>query len=371
MYKDQLIKILRALKLPGSKDNIVKDCTLEDLSFEGNVISIKLNLKSPAMHLRKKIEQDILHIIHERFDSKAQVKFHSQVKLHTLPLIRGMEISGVKNIIAIASGKGGVGKSTVSANIAVSLAMMGFKTGLLDADIYGPSIPLMLDVESARPLSTNINGKEKIIPVDAYGLSVLSMGFFAGSSQAVIWRGPMATKVLRKLIRDAHWGELDFLIVDLPPGTGDIHLSLMQEIPLTAVVIVSTPQKIALSDVRKSVAMFHMEAINVPVLGMIENMAYFSLEGQPELQYPIFGNKGAQEFASELTIPFLGEIPIIQSIREASDVGRPAALQKNTFAAERFMEITKKTVEQLVYRNTSIPPTEALRITTMAGCKAK
>lgn len=371
MHKDQLIKLLSSLKLPGSKDDIVEDRTIQDLLIEGDLVSINLNLKSPAMHLRKKIEQDIIRVLRERFHPEVRVKFTTQVRSNNVSSIRGTDIEGVDNIIAVASGKGGVGKSTVSANIAVSLAMMGFKTGLLDADIYGPSIPLMLDIENARPLSAGIGGKEKMVPVEAYGISVLSLGFFAGSNQAVVWRGPMATKALRQLIRDAHWGELDFLIVDLPPGTGDVHLSLVQEIPLTAAVVVSTPQKIALADVRKSVAMFHMESINIPILGIIENMAYFSPDQQPEVRYPIFGNKGAQEFAAELQIPFLGEIPIIQSIREASDVGRPAVLQEGTFAADRFREITKKMIKQLNYRNDSMTPTKALRITNMSGCRTK
>jgi ATP-binding protein involved in chromosome partitioning len=247
---------------------------------------------------------------------------------------------------------------------------MGFKVGVLDADIYGPSIPLMFDVSSEKPLAVNIAGKSKMKPVENYGVKVLSIGFFTQPNQAVIWRGPMAAKALNQMIFDAHWGELDFLLLDLPPGTGDIHLSIMQSLPVTGAVVVSTPQEVALADARKGVAMFMQEAINVPVLGVVENMAYFTPEELPENKYYIFGKEGAQNLASDLKIPFLGEVPLVQSIREAGDVGRPAALQEEGLLKESFEEITRNVVRELVVRQTDLPPTEAIKITTMAGCSA-
>lgn len=248
---------------------------------------------------------------------------------------------------------------------------MGFKVGVLDADIYGPSMPIMFDCQDARPYSVEVNGKTKIKPVEAYGIKILSIGFFADTDQAIVWRGPMAAKALNQMIRDAHWGDLDFLLIDLPPGTGDIHLSIVQQVPITGAVVVSTPQTIALADARKGVGMFQMEAINVPVLGIVENMAYFTPEELPNNKYYIFGQNGAKHLAEQISVPFLGEIPIVQSIREAADVGRPAALQEGTIVAEVYKNIARNTVQSLVERNTTLPPTEAVRITTMAGCSAK
>jgi len=270
----------------------------------------------------------------------------------------------------VASGKGGVGKSTVAANLAVTLSKMGFKIGLLDADIYGPSQTTMFDVERERPLAIDVDGKNKMKPVENYGVKLLSIGFFADPDQAVVWRGPMAAKALNQLIFDAAWGELDFLIVDLPPGTGDIHLSIMQAIPITGAVIVSTPQKVALADARKGVAMFNQKSINVPVLGFVENMAYFTPAELPENKYYIFGEKGARFLARDMNVPFLGEIPLVKSIRESGDVGHPAALQDGTPVSEAYKDMTRKIVEETVSRNKNLPPTESIQITTMAGCSA-
>ncbi|GAL62879.1 septum site-determining protein MinD [Algibacter lectus] len=247
---------------------------------------------------------------------------------------------------------------------------MGFNVGILDADIYGPSIPIMFDVADAKPLAVNIEGKSKMKPVENYGVKVLSIGFFTQPDQAVVWRGPMAAKALNQMIFDAHWGELDFLLLDLPPGTGDIHLSLMQSLPITGAVVVSTPQNVALADAKKGVAMFQQESINVPVLGIIENMAYFTPAELPDHKYFIFGKEGAKNLAEDLKVPFLGEIPLVQSIREAGDVGRPAAMQKGTPLEQAFEKLTQNVVQEVVRRNDDLPPTEAIKITTMAGCSA-
>jgi ATP-binding protein involved in chromosome partitioning len=247
---------------------------------------------------------------------------------------------------------------------------MGFKVGVLDADIYGPSVPIMFDVENERPLAINVDGKSKMKPVESYGIKILSIGFFTKPDQAVIWRGPMASKALNQMIFDAAWGELDMLLIDLPPGTGDIHLSIMQALPITGAVVVSTPQNVALADARKGVAMFQQDSINVPVLGVVENMAYFTPAELPENKYYIFGQSGARNLAEDLNVPFLGEIPLVQSIREAGDVGRPAALQDGTPVERAYIELTKAVVTQLVERNDNLPETEAIKITTMAGCSA-
>ncbi|HAB26587.1 MAG TPA: chromosome partitioning protein, partial [Xanthomarina gelatinilytica] len=254
--------------------------------------------------------------------------------------------------------------------LAVTLSKMGFKVGVLDADIYGPSVPMMFQVENEKPLAVNIEGKSKMKPVENYGVKILSIGFFTQPNQAVVWRGPMAAKALNQMIFDAHWGELDFMLIDLPPGTGDIHLSIMQSLPITGAVVVSTPQNVALADAKKGVAMFQQESINVPVLGIIENMAYFTPEELPDNKYYIFGQEGAKHLANDLNVPFLGEIPLVQSIREAGDVGRPAALQTATPLEEAFETLTQQVVQEVVKRNTNLPPTEAIKITTMAGCSA-
>jgi ATP-binding protein involved in chromosome partitioning len=247
---------------------------------------------------------------------------------------------------------------------------MGFKVGVLDADIYGPSMPIMFDVEKSKPISVEVDGKSKMKPITSYGVELLSIGFFTSPDQAVIWRGPMASKALNQMIFDADWGELDFMLVDLPPGTGDIHLSIMQSLPITGAVVVSTPQAVALADAKKGVAMFQNESINVPVLGIIENMAYFTPEELPNNKYYIFGKEGAKHLAEDLNVPFLGEVPIVQSIREAGDYGRPAALQTASAVQSAFEELARSVVSETVRRNDSLPPTEAIKITTMAGCSA-
>jgi ATP-binding protein involved in chromosome partitioning len=301
---------------------------------------------------------------------EAKIKVNIKVEAPEKNEIKGKAIPGIKNIIAIASGKGGVGKSTVTANLAVSLAKMGFSVGVLDADVYGPSMPIMFDVESEKPISIEVNGKSKMKPIESYEVKILSIGFFTSPSQAVIWRGPMAGKALNQMIFDADWGELDFMLIDLPPGTGDIHLSIMQSLPITGAVVVSTPQAVALADAKKGVSMFLSDAINVPVLGIIENMAYFTPEELPENKYYIFGKEGARNLAEDLGVPFLGEVPIVQSIREAGDYGRPAAMQTGSVIESVFEEITRNVVQETVNRNESLPATEAIKITTMAGCSA-
>ena len=370
--KKEVKEAIKTITLPGKSENIIDSGAVKNLMIFGDEVDIDIRIQNPSLQARKKLELEIIKAIHQKVYSKAKIKVKTKVDLpqNHQTISKGKPIPGVDSIIAISSGKGGVGKSTVTANIAVTLAEMGCKVGVLDADIYGPSIPSMFDLEGERPLSVNKNGKSKMAPIENYGVKILSIGFFTKVDQAVIWRGPMASKALSQLIFDADWGELDFLIIDLPPGTGDIHLSIVQSIPLNGAVVVSTPQKIALADARKGIAMFSQENIKIPVLGIIENMAYFTPNELPKNKYYIFGKRGAENLASDKKVPFLGSLPLVQSVREASDVGRPAALQVGTPIQKSLVEVTQNMVNQLLKRNSNLPPTKAVEITNMVGCSA-
>lgn len=371
--KKDILKALQTISVPGEGQNMVDSGAVKNIQTFGDEVVVDISIKNPSLQAKKKTEVSILQAIHREVYEKAKITVNLKVDAPATPKaneIKGKPIPGINNIIAVASGKGGVGKSTVTANLAATLAKMGFNVGILDADIYGPSIPIMFDVASKKPLAVEVDGKSKMAPIENYGVKILSIGFFTQPNQAVIWRGPMAAKALNQMIFDAHWGELDFLLIDLPPGTGDIHLSIMQALPVTGAIVVSTPQEIALADARKGVAMFQQEAINVPVLGIVENMAYFTPAELPENKYYIFGKDGAKNLAEDMNVPFLGALPLVQSIREAGDVGRPAALQTSTPLESSFEEITRNSVQELVRRNKSMPPTEAIKITTMAGCSA-
>jgi ATP-binding protein involved in chromosome partitioning len=368
--KKDITKALETITAPGEGKSLVESGAVKNIvTFEKEII-VDVTISNPTLQAKKKVEVEIMKAIHEHVDQKADVKVNvTAVAPPVTPLkSEKPKVPGIQNIIAIASGKGGVGKSTITANMAVSLQKMGFKVGILDADVYGPSIHLMFDVANARPLSVEIDGRSKMQPVESYGVKILSLGFFTDANQAVIWRGAMASKALNQMIFDAHWGELDFLLIDLPPGTGDIHLSIVQAVPVTGAVIVSTPQNIALADAKKGVAMFQQENINVPVLGIVENMSFFTPAELPENKYYIFGKDGAKNLAEDIETAFLGEVPLVQSIREAGDVGHPIALQDNTPLENAFSTITKNTLSQLVKRNKDLPPTEIVRITTMSGC---
>lgn len=373
LNKQDILQALKTITAPGEGQNMVDSGAVKNVVTFADEVIVDITITNPSLQAKKRTEVDIMKIIHEKVYEKAKITVNVKVEAPVKPevnVIKGKAIPGIQNIIAVASGKGGVGKSTVTSNLAITLAKMGFKVGILDADIYGPSVPIMFDVETQRPLAVTIDGKSKMKPVENYGVKILSIGFFTKPDQAVVWRGPMAAKALNQMIFDAHWGELDFMLIDLPPGTGDIHLSIMQSLPITGAVIVSTPQKVALADAKKGVAMFQQESINVPVLGIIENMAYFTPEELPENKYYIFGKEGAKHLAEDLKVPFLGDLPLVQSIREAGDVGRPAALQIGTVLEEAFEKLTQNVVQEVVRRNDDLPPTEAIKITTMAGCSA-
>lgn len=372
--KQDIYTALENITAPGEGKNLVENNNINNVVVFGEEVVVDVTINNPTLQAKKKVEVEIIKAIHEHVNQKLEVKVN--VKVEVAPKenpnqIRGKEIPNIKNIIAVASGKGGVGKSTITSNLAVSLAKMGFKVGVLDADVYGPSQHLMFNVEQEKPLATNVKGRSKMKPVENYGVKLLSLGFFTSPNQAVIWRGPMASKALNQLIFDADWGELDFLLIDLPPGTGDVHLSIVQAVPINGAVVVSTPQNIALADAKKGVAMFQQESINVPVLGIVENMAYFTPEELPNNKYYIFGREGAKNLSEDIGTSFLGEIPLVQSIREAGDVGHPVALQENTPLSEAFESVTKEVVSQLLKRNANLPPTEVVRITTMSGCSTK
>jgi ATP-binding protein involved in chromosome partitioning len=373
--KQDIYKALETITEPGEGKSLIENKNISNLVVFGSEVIVDVSISNPALQAKKKIELEIKKAIHSHVDKKIDVKVNVKSiappkKEQDSTLIKGKKIPNIQNIIAVASGKGGVGKSTITANSAISLAKMGFKVGVLDADIYGPSMHLMFDVEKERPISINIDGRSKMKPIENYGVKLLSLGFFTNPNQAVIWRGPMASKALNQLIFDADWGELDFLLIDLPPGTGDVHLSIVQALPINGAVIVSTPQNIALADAKKGVAMFQQESIQVPVLGIVENMAYFTPEELPDNKYYIFGKDGAKHLAEDITTKFLGEVPLVQSIRESGDVGHPVALQENTPLEKAFTDITKEMVSELLKRNANLPPTEVVRITTMSGCSA-
>ena len=364
--------ILEALSFviePDLKKDIVELGLVTNIKAEGNKISFDLQINNPAMHNKKRvIDACELHL-------NRVLKTTVEVEANITPIPKAADtpkenkvLPNVKNIIAIASGKGGVGKSTVSANLAVALANKGYKVGLIDADIYGPSMPLMFNVEDEKPMPIEVNGKSMIKPVESYGVKMLSIGFFANTDQAVVWRGPMATRALTQLFTEAHWGELDYMLIDLPPGTGDIHLSLVQTVSVTGAIIVSTPQKVALIDARKAIGMFNLEQINVPVLGMIENMAYFTPEELPNNKYYIFGKEGMKDLAEQHNLPLLGQIPLVQSVREAGDAGRPAVLQETTPQAVAFNNFADNVITQVNIRNIEKDPTQKVEITNMDGC---
>ena len=370
--KESVIEVLKTLTIPGSGEDIITSGSVSNIQIFGDQIDIDLKINNPSLQARKKIDVEILKAIHSKINIKAKIKTNIKVdssRPQSHP-IKGKPIAGIDSIIAIASGKGGVGKSTVTANIAVTLAKMGLKVGVLDADIYGPSMPLMFDLEGERPVAIEVDGKSKMQPLESYGVKILSIGFFTKPDQAVIWRGPMASKALNQLIFDAAWGELDFLLIDLPPGTGDVHLSIVQALPITGAIVVSTPQQIALADARKGIAMFQQESIQIPVLGIVENMAYFTPDELPDSKYYIFGKDGAKALSESKNIPLLGSLPLVQTIREAADYGRPAALQEDSLVADSFKLVVQELARQVIKRNKSLPPTKAVEITTMTGCSA-
>lgn len=345
--REEVLEVLGTVTEPELQKDIVSANLVEDLKIgEGN-ISLKVLVSNPAMHARRRMQEAVEFNLKRKFGKDIEVAC-AVAPMPTEEIKEQRRIlPEVKNIVAIASGKGGVGKSTVTANLAGGLAKAGYKVGIVDADIYGPSMPTMFDVVKEKPSMIEVEGTPKINPVLSYGIKILSIGFFTEQDNAVVWRGPMAAKAMTQMFTDAYWGDLDYLLIDLPPGTGDIHLSLVQTVPLDGAVIVSTPQEVALADARKGVNMFKLDSINVPVVGIIENMAWFTPLELPENKYYIFGRDGAKNLAVGMGVPFLGHIPLVQGVREAGDVGRPAVFQENTPTAEAFDELVRTFVKEV------------------------
>ena len=341
--KQQVLDALKEVIYFPKSDNIVSLEMVDDIRIEGSKISFTLLFPEPNDKNAAIVEQAAVNAIEGNLGKEAEIRGNITLKAKTED-----SLDTVKHIVAVASGKGGVGKSTVAVNLAVALSQTGARVGILDADIYGPSIPLMFDLKDARPLAEKRNGRDVIVPIEKYGMKVLSIGFFVDPSQALLWRGPMASNALNQLLRDTDWGELDYLVIDLPPGTGDIHLTLVQEVPVSGVAIVSTPQEVALADARKAFSMFNSEKINVPILGLIENMSYFTPAELPENKYYIFGKEGGAKLAEEAGVPLLGQIPLVQGICESGDIGKPVALADEADPESRaFKKLAENVIQQL------------------------
>jgi ATP-binding protein involved in chromosome partitioning len=365
----KVTEALKKVKYPDGNQDIVSLNMVENIKIEGKRISFFVYLPQFNSPFKKSIEKACIRAIHDNLgnDLEVDAKITSKITLGRIDKTQHEILPGVKNIIAIASGKGGVGKSTVATNLAIALARLGSKTALIDADVYGPSIPKMFGAEDMRPGMQVVGGKEMIVPVEKYGVKMLSIGFFVKPDDALIWRGAMATNALKQLISDSIWGDLDYLLIDLPPGTGDIHLTMVQTIPVTGAIIVSTPQPVALADARKGISMFRQEKINVPILGLVENMAWFTPDELPDKKYYIFGKDGCKNLSAELNINFLGHIPIVESIRENGDIGTPSALQ-NSLVGEMFRQLGENVAQRVEERNATIAPTKVVEMSDQAGC---
>ncbi|MGB3586131.1 MAG: Mrp/NBP35 family ATP-binding protein [Tunicatimonas sp.] len=365
--QEQVLDALRTVDDPDLKRDLVTLNMIKDIAIEGNLVSFTVELTTPACPLKEIIRRDCTAAIHKHISPEAVVDINMSSNVTTTRRQNTPLLPDVKNIIAVASGKGGVGKSTVSANLAVTLAQMGAKVGLIDADIFGPSIPTMFNVEFEKPQVKQVDGKNIIVPLEQYGVKLISIGFLMSADEAIVWRGPMASKALQQFLSDVEWGALDYLIIDLPPGTSDIHLTLVQSVPVTGSVIVTTPQKVALADARKALAMFRQPQINVPVLGLVENMAYFTPAELPDNKYYIFGEAGGKKLAEKSGIPFLGEIPLVQSIRESGDRGYPAAIQsEGTTDWEAFATLAQEFARQVAIRNDNLDKTKPVEMKTFS-----
>jgi ATP-binding protein involved in chromosome partitioning len=345
--RESVLEVLSHVIEPDLKKDIVSANLVEDLKIEDNKIAIKVLVSNPALHARRRMQEALSFNLKNKFGDELEVAAEVAGMPAEAKESHRSILPEVKNVIAVASGKGGVGKSTVTANLAGGLAKAGYRVGIVDADIYGPSMPTMFDVVDERPTMIDVDGTPKISPVVSYGIKILSIGFFTEQDNAVVWRGPMAAKALTQMFTDAYWGKLDYLLIDLPPGTGDIHLSLVQTVPLDGAVIVSTPQEVALADARKGVNMFKLDSIKVPVVGIIENMAWFTPAELPDNKYYIFGRDGAKNLANGMGVPFIGQIPLVQGVREAGDAGRPAVFQENTPTAKAFEELVSTFVTEV------------------------
>lgn len=353
----EILKALSTVQEPDLHKDLVTLNMIKDIEISGDEVSFKVVLTTPACPLKEKIEKDCIRAIQKELGNHIVVKIEMTANVTSNRLDK-LVLPNVKNIIAVASGKGGVGKSTVSASLALSLSLKGAKVGLLDADIHGPSIPMMFGEMNSQPSMRDVDGKSLMVPVEKFGIKLLSIGFLIKPEQAVVWRGPMVSSALRQFVNDTDWGELDYLILDLPPGTGDIHLTMLQVVPLTGIVMVTTPQAVALADAYKAATMFAMTPVKVPILGIVENMAYFTPAELPENKYYIFGNGGGKTMSNELDVPFLGEVPIYMDIREGGDNGIPAVMDSNSPVQKAFFQISEKVARQIAVLNANLKPVE-------------
>ncbi|HKK66668.1 MAG TPA: Mrp/NBP35 family ATP-binding protein [Bacteroidales bacterium] len=371
LNKDNLIKSLRDVLYPGNGKNVIDLNMVDNIKIDGKTVKFDLVFDKDNDPFIASMKQACVKILEEAF-GKDNIDVRGNITAKSKAITKEAEIntnkaktgiSNVKNMIAVASGKGGVGKSTVAVNLAIALSMHGYKVGLLDADIFGPSIPKMFGVEDEKPRGKKVDGKDWILPFEKFGVKMLSVGFFVDKDSALVWRGAMATNALKQLINDTEWGELDYLLFDLPPGTSDIHLTLVQSVPVTGAVIVTTPQDVALADARKGIGMFNTKGIEVPVVGLVENMSWFTPEELPDNKYYLFGKEGGKKLSQETNIPLLGQIPLVQSIREGGDEGKPAATDLNTITGKAFEEAAVEMMKQVDIRNKEKPATKQVEIT--------
>ncbi len=360
--KEDVIEALGHVIDPDFKRDLVTLKMVKDVEVDGKTIAFTVVLTTPACPLKEQIHNDCVNTMHRFFGDDIELKINMTSRVTSKRGENENLLPGVKNIVAVASGKGGVGKSTVAANLALALAQDGARVGLMDADIYGPSVPIMFGVRGERPMMTKVNGKGVIVPLERYGLKLMSIGLLVDEKQALVWRGPMVSSAIKQFVKDVYWGELDYMIIDLPPGTGDIHLTMVQTMPITGVVIVTTPQQVALADAKKGVTMFSTGGIKVPVLGIVENMAYFTPAELPENKYFIFGREGGSQLAADFDIPLLGQIPLVESICEGGDVGVPVMMGDDAITKEAFSKLSKNAARQIAIRNAKLDPTKIVEI---------
>ena len=361
MTENEILNALSTVQEPDLKKDLVTLNMIRDVEIDGDTISFTVVLTTPACPLKELIASDCVKAI-KNINGTAIVKVNFESSTTTIRADKSSVLPGVKNIIAVVSGKGGVGKSTVSANLALALAQGGAAVGLMDADIYGPSVPIMFGVRGERPMMADVNGKGMIIPLERYGIKLLSIGLLVDEKNAVVWRGPMASSAIRQFITDVNWGELDYLIIDMPPGTGDIHLTLIQTAPVTGVVVVTTPQDVALADARKGIAMFGQAQMNVPIIGLVENMSYFTPAELPNHKYYIFGKEGGKRLADEYDLPFLGQIPLVQNIREGGDIGVPVMMGDDEITKAAFSEFAGVVARSVSMRNAHMNAEEVAEV---------
>ncbi len=362
MTNEDILKALSNVQEPDLGKDLVTLNMVKDISIDGNNVSFTVVLTTPACPLKDMIMKACINAIKLLVNKEAVVTVNFTSNTSSNRQDGKTILTGVKNIIAVVSGKGGVGKSTVSANLALALAQGGAKVGLMDADIYGPSQHIMFGVRGERPLMKDDGGKGLILPIEKFGIKMMSIGLLIDEKQAVVWRGPMASSAIRQFVSDVDWGELDYLVIDMPPGTGDIHLTIVQTVPVTGVIVVTTPQTVALADAKKGIAMFGQAQLKVPVIGLVENMSYFTPAELPDNKYYLFGKDGGKDLASDFDIPFLGQIPIVQSIREGGDIGVPAMVSDDAISQKAFMEFAANAVRGIAMRNANLAPTEIQEI---------